>query len=260
MLYLNIENKFSTEVKMKEVLYTIPMNDALNADTECPLCYIEKDVEQDLLDYVLGSCSSYMEADTRALTDAEGFCRNHFKKMFEYGNTLGNGWILKTHYMTVNREFKDQIKHFKPIKQSLKDRIKGSGEPNNSMTKWVKEKENSCYICKRFDETFDRYIATFFHLYKNDADFRQKLSKSKGFCLSHFGILCNEAMDAIPEKDKDEFYSMMFRLMEENMDRLKEDVSWLVEKFDYKNKDADWKNSKDAVQRGMQKLKGGIYG
>ena len=30
-----------------------------------------------------------------------------------------------------------------------------------------------------------------------------------------------------------------------------------VEKFDYRNKDADWKNSRDAIQRGMQKLKGG---
>ena len=26
--------------------------------------------------------------------------------------------------------------------------------------------------------------------------------------------------------------------------------------YDYKNKDADWKNSKDAIQRGMQKLRG----
>ena len=36
-----------------------------------------------------------------------------------------------------------------------------------------------------------------------------------------------------------------------------EDVSWMVEKFDHCNKDADWKNSRDAIQRGMQKLKGG---
>ena len=28
-------------------------------------------------------------------------------------------------------------------------------------------------------------------------------------------------------------------------------------KYDYKNKDKDWKNSKDAVQRAMQKQKGG---
>jgi len=45
--------------------------------------------------------------------------------------------------------------------------------------------------------------------------------------------------------------------MAANLERIGEDVSWMVEKFDYKNADADWKNSKDAVQRGMQKLKGG---
>lgn len=45
-------------------------------------------------------------------------------------------------------------------------------------------------------------------------------------------------------------------LMQENMERLYEDVSWFIEKYDYRNKDADWKDSKDAIQRGMQKLKG----
>jgi hypothetical protein len=37
-------------------------------------------------------------------------------------------------------------------------------------------------------------------------------------------------------------------------------VTWLVEKFDYQNINADWKQSKDAIQRGMQKLKGGYPG
>ena len=45
--------------------------------------------------------------------------------------------------------------------------------------------------------------------------------------------------------------------MLDNISRITEDVSWLVEKFDYRNQDADWKNSKDAIQRGMQKIKGG---
>ena len=35
---------------MKEKLYTIPLNDAVNADDECPFCYIERNVEQDLMD------------------------------------------------------------------------------------------------------------------------------------------------------------------------------------------------------------------
>ena len=44
--------------------------------------------------------------------------------------------------------------------------------------------------------------------------------------------------------------------MHDNMNRIYEDVAWFIEKYDYKNKDADWKNSKDAIQRGMQKLCG----
>lgn len=50
----------------------------------------------------------------------------------------------------------------------------------------------------------------------------------------------------------------MFQLMKTNMERLQEDVSWLVEKFDYRNKDADWKNSRDAIQRGHAEIKGWI--
>lgn len=36
----------------------------------------------------------------------------------------------------------------------------------------------------------------------------------------------------------------LFDLMKENMNRIYEDVSWLIEKFDYRNKDADWKTLK----------------
>jgi hypothetical protein len=50
---------------------------------------------------------------------------------------------------------------------------------------------------------------------------------------------------------------MVLPLMEQNMERIHEDIAWFVEKYDYKNKDADWKNSKDAIQRSMQKLRGG---
>ena len=58
---------------MKEKLYTIPLNDAMNAEDECPFCFIERNVEQDIMDYVLGSCASYMESDTREATDKAGF-------------------------------------------------------------------------------------------------------------------------------------------------------------------------------------------
>ena len=109
---------------MKEQLYTIPLNDAINAQDECPFCFIERNVEQDLLDFVLGSGSSYMESDVREQTDKAGFCRYHFKKMFDYGNTLGNAWILKTHYQRMNQELHEKIRAFVPGKTSLKDKLK----------------------------------------------------------------------------------------------------------------------------------------
>ena len=55
-----------------------------------------------------------MESDVREITDRAGFCRMHFKKMFDYGNTLGNGWILKTHYKKMNQELQEQFNKFMP--------------------------------------------------------------------------------------------------------------------------------------------------
>jgi hypothetical protein len=50
----------------------------------------------------------------------------------------------------------------------------------------------------------------------------------------------------------------MIPLMKKQMEKLYGDVSWLVEKFDYRNKDADWGDSKEALQNCMQRLKGGF--
>ncbi len=242
---------------MKEQLYTIPLNDAVNAMDECPFCYIERNIEQDLLDFVLGSGSSYMEADIRDITDRAGFCRAHFQKMYDYGNTLGNAWILKTHYQRMIGEMQKQFASFRPGKSSLKDKFRKTAESGNAIGMWVREKENSCYICDQYKDTYARYLDTFFYLFKQDDAFREKIRTGKGFCLSHFGDLCEAADQKLSGREKEDFYALVLPLMEENMKRVADDVAWMVEKFDYRNKDADWKNSRDAIQRGMQKLKGG---
>ena len=244
---------------MKEKIYTIPLNDAVNAADECPFCFIERAVEQDLMDFVLGSAASYMEADVREETDKAGFCRTHFKKMFDYGNTLGNGWILKTHYMRTIKEMQKEFQNFAPTKSGFLGMRKKGTDAVNNVSAWIRKREESCYICNRFKADYERYLDTFFYLYDKDEEFKKKILQGKGFCLTHFGDLIEGAEGKIQGRDKDDFYKEIFDLMSRNMDRLQEDVSWLVEKFDYRNQEADWKNSKDAVQRGMQKLKGGYH-
>ncbi|MCC8168708.1 MAG: DUF6062 family protein [Clostridiales bacterium] len=246
---------------MAEQLHTIPISEAMENAGECPFCYIERRTEDRVMDFVLGHGASYMEADIRDMTDREGFCRQHFKKMYEYGNAIGNAWILKTHYARMSGEFAKEMKAFKPGKPAKKGLFNKKGsddtQSENSIVNWIHEKESSCYICNMVDKTFKDYTNTFFRMYKSDSDFRKAVAETKGFCLSHFALLCDMADKNLSQSELEDFYHVMLPQMEKNLDRIYGDVSWFIEKYDYKNKDADWKDSKDAIQRAMQKLKGG---
>ena len=112
-----------------------------------------------------------------------------------------------------------------------------------------------CFICGKIDYNMARYYDTFFMLTK-DAEFRQKVENSKGFCMRHFLALMEVAPDQVPNSQQEWFYTTVFSLMRENMARVKDDLDWFIEKFDYRNASADWRNSRDAVSRSMQKLQG----
>ena len=64
---------------MKEKLYTIPVNDAVSANDECPICNAKRALERDAIDYAIGPGASYMESDIREMTDKTGFCAHHFR-------------------------------------------------------------------------------------------------------------------------------------------------------------------------------------
>lgn len=240
---------------MKEQIHTIPISDAMEHAGECPLCYIERRTEERVMDFVLGHGASYMEPDIRDMTDQEGFCRNHLKKMFDYGNSLGNAWILKTLLLRNINEMTKEFKDFTPNETQSKSLFKKK-PATNSLVDWLNQRESTCFICSNVENAFQSYIKTFFELYKKEKEFRQKLSETKGFCLTHFKILCQGADKYLSEKDREEFYHIVLPLMKDNLTRVYDDVAWFIEKYDYKNKDADWKNSKDAIQRGMLKLRG----
>lgn len=243
---------------MKEQLHTIPISDAIANAGECPFCYMERKTEEHMMDFVLGHGASYMESDIRDMTDREGFCRAHFKKMFDYGNSLGNAWILKTLYMRHLEEMDKEIKNFKPDSVGKSSRLFGKSKPsgNNSIIEWINKRESTCFICTSVQNTFQAYMKTFFKMYRSDEEFRKQIASSKGFCIDHFKVLCEGADSMLSDKERADFYDVMLPLMRENFNRIYEDVAWFVEKYDYKNRDADWKNSKDAIQRGMQKLRG----
>lgn len=247
---------------MKEELYTIPLMDAFRAGDECPFCYIERDVEQNALDFVLGPDASYMQDHVRAETDKIGFCREHYKKMFSYGETLANTLILETRLKFLMKEMKKEMKSYAPTaKVGLMDRLSkdaSAAKSSNNVSRWIHEKEESCYICNHIKRNYDRYLATFFVLYKRgEREFLELVKNGKGMCLHHLADILDAAPLYLSAKEQKGLRDILFPQMEANMERILEDIDWLEKKFDYRYKDAEWKNSKDAVQRAMQKITGG---
>ena len=241
---------------MKEQIHTIPVTEAFSSGDECPFCYLLRQTERRAINYTLGPSASYMEVDIRSITNEQGFCKDHLKKMFDYGNALGSALILQTWYIDMMEQLASQLDSYElPEKKSL-FRRKKKEETKNDLTAWLREKLGSCFICNQIEENMRRYYATFYTLIK-DAEFRALAEQSKGFCLAHFLELMEYAEEFLPNSQREWFYAAVPKLMTENLQRVKEDLDWLVKKYDYRYAGADWKNSRDALRRTMQKYQGG---
>lgn len=252
-----LTEKITGGLFVEEKIYTIPVNEAFQADDECPFCFLERQVEQRVIQYTLGPGASYMEPEVRGQTDMDGFCGAHLKKMFDYGNSLGNALILQTYFVGIFEEMVKEMDHFQtPGKRGLFAKRSKEDAPS-SLESWGQRRFGSCYVCNKIEYNMERYFHTFFYLTK-EAEFRQRVESSKGFCMRHFLQLMSVAKEKLPNNQIEWFYPTVFSLMREHLARVKGDLDWFIEKFDYRNATADWRNSRDAVSRTMQKLQG-IY-
>lgn len=240
---------------MKLQIDTIPVNEAYETADECPFCYLQRQTEQKAIRYTAGPGASYMEPEVRGVTDRLGFCSDHFRKLYTYGNSLGNALMMQTYLIGLRKEMDQQLNDFElPAKKSLFGKKETEELP---LVTWLKEKNGSCFLCNKIDYNMQRYYATFFHLIK-DAQFREKVEASKGLCLCHMEALLTAAGEHLQNGQREWFYETLSNLQRQHFARIQEDLDWFIDKFDYRNAGADWKNSKDAVSRTMQKL-AGIY-
>jgi hypothetical protein len=216
---------------------------------------MERIVEQKAIRYYAGPGASYMEPDVRASTDKAGFCGGHMKKLYDYGNTLGAALMLQTYYAGLLEELQEGLAGYEPpAKKGLFGRKK---EKNADEPYWkrLQARVCSCALCDKIEYNMERYFATFFYLLR-EPEFRAKVESSKGFCMRHFARMLREAEERLPESQKEWFYKTVFPLMEDNLIRVKEELDWLIAKYDYRNAGAPWGNSRDALPRAMQKLEG----
>lgn len=233
---------------MKEQLYTIPVSEAFELECECPVCAMYHTLKENALEFTLGP--SYMEDDIRMVTDKMGFCKEHVQELYVKQNRLGLALMLKTHADKTIQDIEKLTKGYKPMKPSL---FKKAETETNPVQKYLNDLKCGCFVCKKVEDVFSRYITTIFYLYEKEGDFRNIVNNCKGFCNEHYGLLLREAPKQLSNRYMDEFTDALTKAYLEGMKRVRDDLSWFIDKFDYRFENEPWKNSKDALQRMMMK-------
>ena len=234
---------------MKEQLYSIPVNDAFAADCECPVCQMYHKLETDSVEYTMGP--SYMEDDTRALTDAKGFCGKHIKMVYDQDNRLGMAWVMKTH-------FDKTINDIKKVMPSGPAKLIKKGISDSPLIKYIDNLDNSCFVCDRINNFFDQYVDTIFFLWKKDDEFKEKFKSAKGFCTPHYSLLLKKAAAHLKGDDLESFVGIINDMYITNMERVRDFLAWFIKKFDFKYKNEPLFNAKDSVIRSLVKTNGVI--
>ncbi len=225
---------------MKEKIYTIPINEAIEENSECPFCVIRKRLEDEAVEYTLGA--AMMEPDYRILCNEKGFCNHHFEKLYKKPNKLGLALILDSRFDTLKKEFGK----FKPD-------VKKSGLFKKAETQTPQE---TCVICDKVNSTLDRYAEVFFYMWRHDPATREKILASKGFCIPHFYYLSEMAKKHLPNPA--DFIAPIYELQKAALERLHGEVHHFTLKFDYRNADLEWGTAQDAPIRAVEKSVGYI--
>ena len=241
---------------------TIPVWDAYDQKDQCPLCVLEYKSERDYVDFFLSG--SVMEPDTRISVNKTGFCSHHFKLLYNEKNRLGLALITHTHLGEKIEEFKELAENldtkkrsfFSDLGMSLSKKGDPSTEAFDVFMNWLDEHHKSCMICSKIDNLLDRYAFTILHLWQKDKAFLEVLEESKGFCLHHFKLIMEVAKKNLSKELFRQWTDLIIPIESNALDQLDKDLLWFTKKFDYRNENKPWGNSKDALPRTIQTISG----
>lgn len=240
---------------MKDKIYTIPVNEAFDADTECPLCFLRKKLENEAVEYALGA--AMMEPDYRVISNEKGYCNKHFAMLFKKPNKLSLALVLETHLQQLKKSLDRVCESSQNNGEQKKSFFKKKDELSDSVDR-LKDAVGSCLICEKLDSTLERYIRVLFYMWKEDDAFHRKMRKSKGFCLGHFVQLIEGAKKYLSKEECHNFCVWLSSKESQEIDRIAQDVHNFTLKFDYRFHDKPWGTEKDGPERCVEKISGYI--
>ena len=225
---------------MRQDIVTIPIQEVFEPRDGCPICRLRDLLESRMIDYITGA--AMMEPDVRIETNKMGFCETHFGMMLKKRNRLSVALMLESHLNELEDAVFGSDGLFKknPVKQGKDAAAAGQ----------------TCFVCHRVEDNMQRMVGNACRLWEHDREFRELFAEQPSLCLPHFAMLCEIAPTEISKKQMPDFQKVAAGLCRRYLNELQNDVSHFCRMFDYRNSDgdADWGNSRDAVERAVEFL------
>lgn len=240
---------------MKQKIYDIPIWEAYGMEScECALCVIEKNMEKSFMDILFDDM--LMTPYFAKKLQSYRFCVDHFRKLYIYKDKLGLALIVNNFLQCEKETLKQDVNlSYKKVNKGVK--FKKIFFRNKDVT--IQKNEKTCYLCEQINNNIIDYVEVLIKLWNKNAEFKKLFASSKGHCMKHYQLIMKGASSYLHGSSVNEFKETVHKIQLENLNRVIEELDWFATKFDYRFKDAPWKNSKDALPRSINKLIGDFY-
>lgn len=224
---------------MRDSIYTIPIHEVFEPKCGCPICSMRDTLEERCVEYIMGA--AMMEPDVRIETNRQGFCKTHYDKMMKCKNRLSLALMLES--------------HLKELQQNL-PRAGKSVSGGLFKKKNLEKTAETCFVCGKIDWAEQRMFDTILKMYAQNEEFRALYREQKILCLPHYHQMTSYAEAHMDKKTIASFLKDSEQLCRQALDEIANDVSHYCKMFDYRNSgaDADWGNSRDAIERAISFL------
>ncbi|MEG2315815.1 MAG: DUF6062 family protein [Clostridia bacterium] len=242
---------------MQYHLETIPVWEAMEQNGGCPLCALHHKCEAAEVERSLGG--SVMEPDARIRVNEKGICAKHHNQLFLLQNRLGHALLVDSHSKELLQKL-ERIARLTPAAQQRRGLFAPKAYNADALIAQLHALTQTCVICEAVDEHMTRYIYTFLHLWKTDTAFRERWESSNGVCIPHSAALLQAAKEHLSAQKQQAFAASLLTLLQRTLTQDEHDLEWFTLKFDYRNHDKPWGNSKNALERTINHLRGQCVG
>ncbi len=220
---------------MKYHINTDLILEKFNRNCDCPLCEIEKKVEEQFIYEFLND--AVMEDSTRIQVNKSGFCDNHFDKLFEDQNKLGLA-------LQVASRITAQKKLFNPV----------SPFHAKTQAKLIEKERKSCVICDLIEESMKKYYKTVAEMYYNEPDFYNSLLSTNGFCTHHYAMLIKYSSYA--KRLKKDYIELLSKIQQMSISSIIGNLQEFCFSHDYRRTGIPLGEAERALKKTREKLYG----